>query len=188
MHTFAQKPKAIQKTASAKTTIPGRVYLGQSPEVSSILHLQRKNGNQAVLQMLQSEDEKNEVGITSKNSSNEIARKGCQPGAVIVTYDKQGKGCTAKVKMNITVQRCVTKCNDKARLAEVGSFGQKACQDFCLKEKAFSYYALPNKNMCSSKTCDPTYGECPERCPILNICTTAPKINQWNCKCNCGLS
>jgi len=52
MRTFVQKPKATQQTTSAKSTIPGRAHLGQSREVSSILHLERTIGNQAVQRLL----------------------------------------------------------------------------------------------------------------------------------------
>ena len=55
MRTFALKPKATQQTTSAKSTIPGRGHFGQSPEVRSILHLQRTIGNQAVQRMLQTD-------------------------------------------------------------------------------------------------------------------------------------
>ena len=55
MRTFALKPKATQQTTSAKSTIPGRGQFGQSPEVRSILHLQRTIGNQAVQRMLQTD-------------------------------------------------------------------------------------------------------------------------------------
>jgi hypothetical protein len=53
MRTFAQKPKATQQTISAKSTILGRAYVGQSREVNSLLHLQRTIGNQAVYRLLQ---------------------------------------------------------------------------------------------------------------------------------------
>src|SRR5262245_33451761 len=52
MRTFAQKPKAVQQTASHKSTIPGRAHFGQSRAVRSLLHLQRTIGNQAVQQLL----------------------------------------------------------------------------------------------------------------------------------------
>ena len=52
MHTFAQK-KTIQKTASAKTTLPARARVGPTHEVKSILHLQRAIGNQAEQRLLQ---------------------------------------------------------------------------------------------------------------------------------------
>jgi len=52
MRTFAQKPKATQQTTSDKSTKPSRAFWGQSRDVSSILHLQRTIGNQAVLKLL----------------------------------------------------------------------------------------------------------------------------------------
>jgi hypothetical protein len=55
MHTFAKKPKATQQTTSAKSTKPIPSFVGQNRYVSSILHLQRTIGNQAVLRILQSE-------------------------------------------------------------------------------------------------------------------------------------
>lgn len=53
MRTFAQKPTATQQTTSAKSTLPGRIPFGQSREVSSIFHLQRTIGNQAVQRLLE---------------------------------------------------------------------------------------------------------------------------------------
>ena len=53
MNTFAQKPKAIQQTTSAKSTMTGRGDFGHSSEVRSILHLQRTIENRAVLRPLQ---------------------------------------------------------------------------------------------------------------------------------------
>ena len=64
MHTFIQKPKASQQTTSAKSTIPGRGHFGQSPEVRSILYLQRANGNQAVQRMLQADAGQPEAELT----------------------------------------------------------------------------------------------------------------------------
>ena len=68
MHTFAQKPKATQQTTSAKSTIPGRGHFGQSPEVRSILHLQRTIGNQAVQRMLQTDAGQPEAELTGPAS------------------------------------------------------------------------------------------------------------------------
>ena len=64
MRTFAQKAKVTQQTTSAKSTIPGRGHFGQSPEVRSILHLQRTIGNQAVQRMLQTDTEELEAELT----------------------------------------------------------------------------------------------------------------------------
>jgi Domain of unknown function (DUF4157) len=44
VHTFAQQPKAAQQTTS---TLPGRVYFGQSREASRIPHVQHTVANQA---------------------------------------------------------------------------------------------------------------------------------------------
>ena len=56
MHTLAQNPKSTQQTTSAKSSIPVPGHFGQSPEVRSILQLQRTIGNQAVQRMLQTLD------------------------------------------------------------------------------------------------------------------------------------
>lgn len=48
MRTFAEKPKTAQVVKPARSTAPGLARLGQSREVSSILHSQRTVGNQAV--------------------------------------------------------------------------------------------------------------------------------------------
>lgn len=57
MRTFAQKPKATQQTTSAKSNKSSQVQFRQSHKVSSILHLQRTIGNQAVQRLLQSNAE-----------------------------------------------------------------------------------------------------------------------------------
>jgi hypothetical protein len=57
MHTFAQIPKTTQQITPAKSAVPGRAHFGQSPEVSSIRHLQRTIGNQAVLRLLQAKSD-----------------------------------------------------------------------------------------------------------------------------------
>src|SRR5467141_1959312 len=54
MRTFAQGPKTTQQT-SVKSTTLGRAHFGQSRVVTSILHLQRMIGNQAVQRMLQTD-------------------------------------------------------------------------------------------------------------------------------------
>src|SRR5262245_29159578 len=69
MHTLAQKPKAAQQTTSTKSTIPGRAHFGQSREASSILHLQRTIGNQAVQRWLEANTRRGEG-----DSITEIAR------------------------------------------------------------------------------------------------------------------
>lgn len=48
MRTFAQKPRAKPQTTSANSLLPGRIPFERSHEVSSIPHLQRTIGNQAV--------------------------------------------------------------------------------------------------------------------------------------------
>ena len=68
MRTFAQKPKATQQTEPAKYTKPNRAFLGHSRAVSSILHLQRAIGNQAVKRFLQTNADEREVGSTSTAS------------------------------------------------------------------------------------------------------------------------
>lgn len=60
MRTFAQKQKPTHKTKSASSTKPSWAFIGQSREVSSILHLQRTIGNHAVLRLLQANREKRE--------------------------------------------------------------------------------------------------------------------------------
>ncbi len=69
MHTFAQKPTTTQQIAPAKAKVPSRAHFGQSPEVSSILHLQRTIGNQAVQRILHPNAEELEGGLASTNSS-----------------------------------------------------------------------------------------------------------------------
>lgn len=65
MRTFSPEPKANQQTTSAKSTTPSRARFGQSPEVNSILHLQRTIGNQAAQRMLQTHAEKPNAGTTA---------------------------------------------------------------------------------------------------------------------------
>lgn len=70
MGTFAQKQKPTLKAKTADSTRPGRVLSRQSHVVSSILHLQRTIGNQAVQQLLKTnpdslEDSPNTTSATS---------------------------------------------------------------------------------------------------------------------------
>lgn len=95
MRIFAQKPKATQQTTSAKSTIPGRVQFGQSRDVSSILHLQRTIGNQAVQRLLEANtqdvkgDSTTEIARFGHDFSriplHSIARAGIQPKLTIST-------------------------------------------------------------------------------------------------------
>ena len=66
MHTFAQKPEVTQQTTAAKFLIPDRGRFGQSPEVSSLLDLQRTIGNMAVLRRLQTDSGKLEAELTAQ--------------------------------------------------------------------------------------------------------------------------
>ena len=68
MRTFVQKPKAPQQATPTKATIPGRAHFGHIQEVSSILHLQRTIGNQAVQRMLQTHAEEPEARSTAAAS------------------------------------------------------------------------------------------------------------------------
>ena len=71
MRTVAQKPKAPQRTTSAKPAIPGRAWTGQSPATDPILHWQRTIGNQAVQRLLQAdtEDDKAPAQLSGKLSA-----------------------------------------------------------------------------------------------------------------------
>ena len=68
MRTVAQKPKAPERTTSAKPAIAGRVWSGQSPGMNPILHLQRTIGNQAVQRLLEPDtgDDKAPVQLSGK--------------------------------------------------------------------------------------------------------------------------
>jgi hypothetical protein len=68
MHTYAQKPKTIQPTTSAKSTTISRAHFGQDRDLNSILNLQRTIGNQAVLRMLRTHAEETDVGYTAAAS------------------------------------------------------------------------------------------------------------------------
>ena len=68
MRTLAQKPKATQQNTSAKSTMLGRAYFGQSRGVNLLLHLQRTIGNQAAQRMLRTNAEELEVGLAGKTS------------------------------------------------------------------------------------------------------------------------
>ena len=70
MRTFVEKPKATQQTTLAK-----RAHLGQSHDVSSILHLQRTIGNQAVQRMLRTntEDSKGDSIATIARFGNDFS-------------------------------------------------------------------------------------------------------------------
>ena len=58
MRTFAEKSKTAPLARPARSPTAGRVRLGQSREVSSILHPQRTVGNQAVQRMPPKQDDK----------------------------------------------------------------------------------------------------------------------------------
>ena len=69
MRTFAQKPKKTQQTKSFNPTTHRQAFFGQSHAVSSILHLQRAIGNQAVLRLLQANSEELEADSASSAST-----------------------------------------------------------------------------------------------------------------------
>ena len=71
MRTFAEKPKTARMVKPARSTAPGLARLGQSREVSSILHLQRTVGNQAVQRTpLKQDDKKAELEFHTRMSFN----------------------------------------------------------------------------------------------------------------------
>ncbi len=72
MRTFAQKPKATQKTTSAKTALPARARFGLSRDVKSILHLQRTIGNQAVQRL----SERTKEDIKEDSATTDFTRLG----------------------------------------------------------------------------------------------------------------
>lgn len=65
MHTFVNKQKPTQQTKSSNSARPGRAFPAQSREVSSILHLQRTIGNDAIPRLLQSNAEEFEACLAS---------------------------------------------------------------------------------------------------------------------------
>lgn len=69
MRIFAQKQKPTQNAKSASSIRPSRAFFGQSHEVSSILHIQRTIGNQAVRRMLQTDTQEPEARLTGPSSS-----------------------------------------------------------------------------------------------------------------------
>lgn len=71
MRTFAEKAKAAQQATSARSTIPVRGHFGQSPEVRSILHLQRTIGNRA----LQAKLAINEPGDSYEQDADRMAEQ-----------------------------------------------------------------------------------------------------------------
>jgi hypothetical protein len=78
MRTFEQQPQATQQAPSAKSTIPGRGHVGLSRAVSSIRHLQRTIGNQAVQRLLKTnpdslEDSPNTTSATSHSGDLRIS-------------------------------------------------------------------------------------------------------------------
>lgn len=69
MRTFTKKPKANQQTTSAKSSKPIRSFVAQSRDVHSILHLQRTIGNQAILRLLQTVKENENVEASPASSA-----------------------------------------------------------------------------------------------------------------------
>jgi hypothetical protein len=93
MHTFALKPKATQQTPSAKSTIPSRGTLEQSPELKSIFHLQRRIGNQAALRLLTAEAKEPEgpwTGTAPPPLGHEFSRIRLHPPATGAIREKPG--------------------------------------------------------------------------------------------------
>jgi len=66
VHTYAQKPKAIQRTTPASSTMPSRAHLGQSRDVNLLPHWQRTIGNQAVQRLLQNNADDLKVGSAKR--------------------------------------------------------------------------------------------------------------------------
>lgn len=62
MRNFTQKLKADKQSTFAKSLKPGQAHLGRNPEVSSLYHLQRTIGNQAVQRLIESKLEVNTPG------------------------------------------------------------------------------------------------------------------------------
>jgi hypothetical protein len=69
MRTFAQKPRIVRQTTSAKSTTPSRAFRGQSRDVQAIFHLQRAIGNQATRQFLENNWEGREGSHSTSISS-----------------------------------------------------------------------------------------------------------------------
>jgi hypothetical protein len=93
MHTFAPKPKATQQTASAKSTIPNRGTLEQSPKLKSIFHLQRSIGNQAALRLLTAKAKEPEgagTGTAPPPLGHEFSRIRIHPPATGAIREKPG--------------------------------------------------------------------------------------------------
>jgi hypothetical protein len=57
MRTFAQRSKTTHQITQEKSVLPSRGKFGQSPELNSLVHLQRTIGNQAVLRQLQAKSD-----------------------------------------------------------------------------------------------------------------------------------
>jgi hypothetical protein len=68
MRTLIQKPKASQRTTSARPTASSRAHTGQS-RWDSILHLQRTIGNRATQRLLQTDAQEPEAGLTVQASN-----------------------------------------------------------------------------------------------------------------------
>jgi hypothetical protein len=69
MRTFAQKPKATQQAAPAKSTLPNRARFGRSPRLNSTLPFQRTIENQAVPRMSQTNAQELEAVSSGKGST-----------------------------------------------------------------------------------------------------------------------
>ena len=84
MRTFVQKAKAAQQTTSAKPAIPVRAHFRHNHEVNSVLGLQRKIGNQAVLRLLQRHAEERNTVLTGTTSllAHELTHVAQQGGGV----------------------------------------------------------------------------------------------------------
>ena len=69
MRTLEETRQATPLATSAKSTTPSRVHFGQGGEVNSILHLQRKIGNQAVRRLVEAKPQATPQATSAKSTT-----------------------------------------------------------------------------------------------------------------------
>lgn len=78
MRTFAQKPEADSPNLSAASAMPDSIHIGQSPKVSSMLHLQRSIGNRAAGKLLQTarvSEENDPLELEADRAADQVMRQ-----------------------------------------------------------------------------------------------------------------
>jgi len=93
-----------------------------------------------------------------------------------------GTDCnTYRAEIAGSSRRCVTGCDEKARLAEAITSARLTCADFCKQKNCPGPRYQPPEKCAVSRCLDST--DCPAHCPKLNTCYLLQGEQVWNCIC-----